>query len=107
MLNQSTHAENVYSVASLKMLCNSENPENKTLCKMYLHGVIETWLLNDIDGVEPNRYSSKNNLPTYCDTINKISSDEWIKIVQEELNTMDSGFGASAVMEILSKKLCK
>ncbi len=76
-------------------------------CKIYLHGVVETWMLKDVVSVEPYRYSSRGNEPAFCETINKVSENEWLKIVRDNLNTMGPGFAADAVMEALSKKLCK
>lgn len=65
-------AESFYSVASLTLLCGNENPRDDAACIVYLHGVVETWMLKDVVSVEPYRYSSRGNEPTFCETINKL-----------------------------------
>ncbi len=104
---QPIQAERFYSVASLTLLCGNKSPSRDAECKVYLHGVVETWMLKDVVSVEPYRYSSRGNEPTFCETINKVSENEWLNIVREKLNTMGPGLAADAVMEVLSAKLCK
>ena len=100
-------AEGFYSVASLTLLCGNRNPSNDFACKTYIRGVVETWMLKDIVGVNPDRYSSRGNEPTFCETISKVSDDEWLKIIRSNLNSMKPGFAADAVMDALFKQLCK
>jgi hypothetical protein len=66
-------AERLYSVASLTLVCGSDNLRDEGLCITYLHGVVETWMLNDLVSVEPFRYRSGS---LYCDTISKVSEKE-------------------------------
>lgn len=106
-LMKPAQAESFYSVASLTLLCGAENPPNDLACTAYLHGVVETWMLKDIVSIEPYRYSSRGRGPTFCETINKVSDNEWLKIVRGNLNSMKPGFAADAVMQVLSKKLCE
>lgn len=99
-------AEAFYSVASLTLLCGSENKRNEEACITYLHGIVETWMLKDVVSIQPYRFQKRGKGPAFCETINKVSNQEWLKIVRSNLNTMEPGFAADAVMTILSKKLC-
>jgi|SRR6056297_3405165 len=101
------HGESFYSVASLTLLCSSESHRNEEACIAYLHGIFETWMLKDVVSVDPYRYQNSGRGPTFCETINKVSDQEWLRIVRRSLETMDSGFAADAVMTILSQELCE
>ena len=74
---------------------------------MYLHGVVETWMLKDLVSVTPSVYASRNHEPVFCEKINKASEDKWLAVVRANLDSMKSGFAASEVMKVLSKRLCK
>ncbi len=101
-----TDAQSVYSVASLKNLCESEDSALRFACESYVRGVVETWMLKDVVGVNPMRYKSNGRYP-YCETITKVSGDEWSRIVRDNLDSMKPGFAAGAVMETIHKRLCK
>lgn len=102
---KTAQADGFYSVTSLKTLCGNENPWHDDACKAYLHGVVETWMMKDMVSVEPYRYRASKS--TFCETINKVSDNEWLKIVRDNLNSMGTGFASDAVMTVLSKQLCK
>lgn len=99
-------AESIYSGTSLKILCGNEDSDVKLACRTYVHGVVETWMLKDTVSVEPLRFKRRNG-PIFCETILKVSADEWLRIVRSDLNSRDAGFAAGAVMNALSKNLCK
>lgn len=110
-ISHSVNAGASYSVSSLGLLCRNNNPRENGACIVYLHGVVETWMIKDVvnqsKDSERFNYLSNNNSPTYCETINKVSENEWMEIVRNNLNTMEPGFASNAVMKALSDKLCK
>lgn len=106
-LSALANAETYFSVSSLKIICGSETPNFEAVCKAYLHGVVETWMYKDVVGVNPPRYQSRGSHPTFCDTIDKVSDDEWLKIVRINLNSLPPGLATDAVMKTLSNQLCK
>lgn len=107
--SQSIKAEIFFSTVSLKILCQSGDPSADLACKTYLHGIVETWMVKDIVSIDNKtyRYVSRGNEPTFCETINKVSENEWLAIVRGNLNSMKPGLATIAVMEALSNKLCK
>ena len=106
-LVQPVHAESVFSVSSLALLCGDSSSQSEMACRSYLHGVVEAWMLKDLIGVDPYRYSSHKDGTTFCETISNVSANEWIRIVRSNLASMEQGFAADAVMKVLSKSLCK
>lgn len=108
LIGSSSHAaaNTVYSVESLKALCGN-GPVQTEACSFYIRGVVESWFVKDIAGVNPVAYKSHNNSPEFCDTIFKVSNSEWTKIVLNDLNNMKPGFASGAVMNALSNQLCK
>lgn len=98
------NAFTTYSVASLTLLCG--NPQYEDHCSIYVHGVVETWMVKDAAGIDPYRFESRSNSPTFCDAIFDASDKELLQIVRTSLPTMNSGFASAAVMDALSKRLC-
>lgn len=96
----------IYSVNSLKFLCSS-NGGDEGACHSYVQGVVETWMLKDMQSFEPTRYQSRDGLPTFCETIIKVSEDEWIRIIRDSLPTMQPGLASPAVQDALAERLCK
>ena len=96
----------VYSVDSLQVLC-SGNKEDNELCGLYIHGVVETWMLNDLESFEPTRYRSRVGQPTFCETIIRVSEEEWVRIIRESLPTMRPGLASVEVQKALAKNLCE
>ena len=93
-----------YSVASLTVVCAGGGDLS---CKAYLSGVVEAWYLKDVVGVRPYRFQSGALGPPFCEMILKVSEEDLVNIVRSNLKFMKPGFAADAVMDVLSKKLCK
>ncbi len=102
-----SNAAPFFTVASLNVLCGSDDEQTLELCKFYLHGVVETWMFKDLVGVDPMRYQSRGSFPEYCDTIGKVSDDEWVRVIRNELDSMEDTFATDAVMDSLANTLCK
>lgn len=100
----SAQAENVYSVASLTLLCG--DPVNHEMCSVYLHGVVEAWMLKDVISADPPKYLQGNG-PQFCEAINEASGDKRVLLIRRNLKSMQPGFAADAVMRTLSKDLCR
>lgn len=64
-------------------------------------------MLKDLVAVEPNRYRARAGEPAFCETIIKVSDDEWLRIVRSSLPTMEPGFASPAVSRALSANLCE
>lgn len=96
-----THAQSVYSTKSLKLLCGVDEPDRNHMCKLYLHGVVEAWMLGALV------HNHKTGSNAYCETIFKVSDDEWLRIVRARLDAMGDGFAAIEVQKALSGKLCR
>ena len=100
-------AESVYSVDSLKILCGTVSVEGDSSCRIYLHGVVETWMLKDLVALKPRRYQARGREPAFCETILKVSDDEWLRIVRSSLPDMEPGIASLAVSKALAANLCE
>jgi hypothetical protein len=103
---QSVNAEAFYTVSYLRHLCRNRNPGKEAACRTYLHGVVETWMIKDLVSVDPRRFENRVSNLTFCESIYKVSENEWVEIVRSNLNAMKPGFAADAVMQALAKNLC-
>jgi hypothetical protein len=77
------------------------------MCESYIRGVVETWFIKDVVGLDgPNYQYDGRGRPTFCARILKVSSDEWTSIVRKNLRSLKPGFASHEVMRILHEALC-
>jgi len=96
-----------YSTQSLMAMCTDTSVFADQACKSYIRGVVETWFLKDLRSVDPNGFSSENGTPVYCETIFKVSDDEWKRIVIKNIDSTERNFASADVMSALFKGLCE
>ncbi len=101
-------SNSIYSVKSLRMVCgHNHDPALKktvtTMCQAYIRGILETWQLQH---EVHKRLNTNSVLPAYCNTIFKVSDDEWHRIVQEALPSATDGLASILVIQAISTRLC-
>jgi hypothetical protein len=108
------HSENVYTVKSLQTICLAGSREADLACAAYLHGIVEGWMLQDVAGVSPDRYQSRDSYhyenkkgPAYCGFIGVAGEDEWKRVVVRNLANANDGPAAQYVMYALHDMFCK
>lgn len=110
---QSTNADFI-SVGSLKKLCAAKNALDIG-CELYVRGVVEGWFTMYI-AEHLTLIAVKTDIfrygPRYCETIGKVSSVEWMKIVRKHLKSMKPSsikpvLASGVVMKAISKQLCE
>jgi predicted oxidoreductase (fatty acid repression mutant protein) len=100
-----------YSTQSLRIMCIPKNEStqladpNRAMCFGYIRGVVETWSLQW--ELNKNEKSRSSLFRPFCDTVYNVSDAEWVRIVQEDLPNLGSGFASFAVMTALSNRLCR
>ena len=94
------------SAEELKIFCLGEGAGPDLGCKLFIQGVIETWMYRDVISVDPEKFSARNL--AFCANIYHSSEDEWKRIVRAALSSADMRRAASyVVMKSLHDELCK
>jgi len=90
----------------LKMLCLGDGPGPDIGCKIFIQGVVETWMYRDAISANPPKFAARN-LP-FCENVWHASEDEWKRIVRAALPTAKAAWSASyVVMKSLHDEICK